>query len=106
MITTLRDWSELPKSVKLLDISIIGFILLITSSLSLYLLFIDQTVQNLMIIFLCIIILLLTWVFRSNLVKAKDDTAKKKYFREWVFVSIFFIVLVTILVLAYPVTYL
>ena len=106
MSNVFKNWFELPKSVKLLDISIIGFILLIIGSLFLYLFIIDQTVQNLMIIFLCLIILFLTWVFRSNLMKATDESSKQKYFREWVFVSLFFIVLVAILVLVYPVTYL
>ncbi len=106
MNEAIKSWFELPKSIKLLDISIIGFILVSLISFTLYLAILDHTIQNLMIVFLGLIISLFTWFFRPNLMKATNEMSKKRYFRDWVTISSIFIIVVLILVIAYPVTYL
>ncbi|MFX0184506.1 MAG: hypothetical protein ACFE95_15595 [Candidatus Hodarchaeota archaeon] len=105
MSSDFEGWSNLPKAVKLLDISIIGFLSILFVAVVLYFGVLDQTVQNLMIIFLVAILSLFTWYFRAQLVKASDFITQKRYFREWFIVCSFIIIIIGILVLAYPVTY-
>ncbi|MFX0051069.1 MAG: hypothetical protein ACFFAJ_14795 [Candidatus Hodarchaeota archaeon] len=100
-----KGWSNLSKTVKLLDVSIFGFILILSVAIILYFSVLDNTVQNLMIIFLVAILSLFTWYFRDQLAKASDLTSQKRYFHEWVIVCIFMFVIIGILVIIYPVTY-
>ncbi|MFX0171664.1 MAG: hypothetical protein ACFE9L_07070 [Candidatus Hodarchaeota archaeon] len=105
MSSTPKGWSNLPKTVKLLDVSIFGFILILSGAIVLYFGVLDNTVQNLMIIFLVAILSLFTWHFRGQLAKASDLTSQKRYFHEWVIVCLFMFVIIGILVIIYPVTY-
>ena len=105
MSSDFKGWSNLPKSVKLLDISMIGYGILLIISLAFYLFILDETVQNLMPIFLVAILLLFTWNFRSKLLLLSKQEIQKRYFREWFVISTIVIVLIVILILSYPVTY-
>jgi hypothetical protein len=103
--TNLEGWFNQPKSVKLLDISIIGFIFILVVSFVIYITVLDRTTQNLLFIFLAAILLFLTWNFRTQLTKTPDISSQKHHFREWIIFSTIFIIIAVILVLIYPVTY-
>jgi predicted PurR-regulated permease PerM len=105
MSTDLEGWFNLPKPVKLLDISLIGYIVILVVAAILYLAILDQNVQNLMPIFLAAILSLVTWNFRTQLLKTPDPEMHKRYFREWVVVCICIIVIIGVILLVYPVTY-
>lgn len=105
MSLDLEGWFNLPKPVKLLDISLIGYIVILVVAVILYLAILDQTVQNLMPIFLAAILSLITWNFRTQLLKTPDPDMHKRYFREWVVVCVCIIVIIGVVLLVYPVTY-
>ena len=105
MSSDFKGWSNLPKSVKLLDISIISYGILLIISISLYFFILDQTVQNLMPIFLVAILLIFTWNFRSQLLSLSKQEVQKRHFREWLIISTIIILLFVLLILIYPVTY-
>lgn len=105
MSTDLEGWLNLPKSVKLLDISIIGYGIILFTATMLYLVILDHTVQNLMPIFLTAILFLITWNFRTQLTRTMDPNVQRRYFREWFLVCFIIIVIIGVLVLVYPVTY-
>ncbi len=100
-----KSWSDLNKSVKLLDLSIFGFIVILVTAIILYLGFLDQTVQHLMLIFLTAFLLLFTWHFRIQLSKSSEQTEKRKYYREWLIICSVSILIMLVLVGIYPVTY-
>jgi predicted PurR-regulated permease PerM len=104
MSPDLEGWFNLPKPVKLLDISLIGYIVILVVAAILYLAILDQTVQNAMPIFLAAILTLITWNFRTQLLKTPDPAMQKRYFREWVVLCISIIVIIGIVLLVYPVT--
>ncbi|MFX0013604.1 MAG: hypothetical protein ACFFB2_10675 [Promethearchaeota archaeon] len=105
MSSDLQGWSSLPKSVKLLDISLFGYILMLITAIFLYLSFLDDTVQNLMPIFLTAILLLITWNFRTQLLKSFDPNIQRRYYREWLIICLIIIVVIGVTILIYPVTY-
>jgi len=105
MSLDLEGWFNLPKSVKLLDISLIGYILILVVATILYLTILDQTVQNLMPIFLTAILTLITWNFRTQILKTSDPNIHKHYFREWVIICSSIIIIIGVILLIYPVTY-
>jgi len=105
MSLDLEGWFNLPKSVKLLDISLIGYILILVVATILYLAILDQTVQNLMPIFLAAILTLITWNFRTQILKTSDPNIHKRYFREWVIICSSIIIIIGVILLIYPVTY-
>jgi hypothetical protein len=105
MSSDVRGWFNLPKSVKLLDISIIGYIISLVVAFLLYYFILDQTIQNLMPIFLVAILLLFTWNFRSKLVNSSSADEQKHYFREWIIICSLVILVIIVLILLYPVTY-
>ncbi|MFX1514999.1 MAG: hypothetical protein ACFFC6_01735 [Promethearchaeota archaeon] len=105
MSTNLEGWFNLPKPVKLLDISLIGYILILVVAIILYLAILDHTVQNLMPIFLAAILSVITWNFRTQLLKTTNPDMHKHYFREWVIICICIIVIIGVILLVYPVTY-
>ena len=105
MSSDVEGWFDLPKSVKLLDISILGYGILLIVGFLLYFFVLDRTVQNLMPIFLVAILLLFTWNFRSKLNSSSEYQIGRQYFREWLFLCILIILIVTLLILFYPVTY-
>lgn len=105
MNSDLQGWFNLPKSVKLLDISLIGYGLALFIAIFLYFTIFDQTVQNLMLIFLTAILFLITWNFRTQLTKTLDPLNKKRYFREWFLICLLIVIIIGVLVLVYPVTY-
>ena len=105
MSIDLEGWFNLPKPVKLLDISLIGYILILVVAIILYLAILDQTVQNLMPIFLAAILSVITWNFRTQLLKTTNPDMHKHYFREWVIICICLIVIIGVILLIYPVTY-
>ncbi|MHA1977277.1 MAG: hypothetical protein ACW98I_10285 [Candidatus Hodarchaeales archaeon] len=105
MSSDFKGWSNLPKSVKLLDISMIGYGLLLVISVAIYFFILDDTIQNLMPIFLVAILLLFTWNFRSKLLLMSKQEVQKRYFREWLIISTIVIVLIVLLIIYYPVTY-
>ena len=100
-----KGWFNLPKSVKLLDISILGDSILLVIAILIYFLALEQRVQNLMPIFLVAIILLFTWNFRSKLLSAPDQDSQKQYYREWVSLCVLVIITIIITIIIYPVTY-
>ncbi|MHA1237087.1 MAG: hypothetical protein ACTSQ9_05445 [Candidatus Hodarchaeales archaeon] len=100
-----KGWFKLPKSVKLLDISMLGDGIILVIAIFIYFVALDQTVQNLMPIFLVTIILLFTWNFRSKLLSAPDQDSQKQYYREWIILCILVLVVIIVIILAYPVTY-
>ena len=100
-----KGWFNLPKSVKLLDISMLGDGILLVIAIFIYFVALDQTVQNLMPIFLVTIILLFTWNFRSKLLSAPDQDSQKQYYREWIILCVLVLVTIIIAILVYPVTY-
>ncbi|MFX0122297.1 MAG: hypothetical protein ACFFAE_01570 [Candidatus Hodarchaeota archaeon] len=105
MSSDFEGWFNLPKPVKLLDISLIGYIFILLVATILYLAFLDHTVQNLIPIFLTAILLLITWNFRTQLLKTSDPNIQKRYFREWVVICVCIITIIGIILLVYPVTY-
>ncbi len=105
MSSDLEGWFNLPKSVKLLDISLVGCGFILITAIFLYFSVLDRTVQNLMLIFLTAILLLITWNFRTQLTKTSDYKVQKRYFREWFLISTLIIVIIGVIVLVYPVTY-
>ncbi len=111
MSSDLEGWFNLPKLVKLLDISLIGYGFILITAIFLYLSVLDRTVQNLMLIFLSAILLLITWNFRTQLTKTRitkeefDPEVQKRYFREWFIICLLIIVTIGVIVLVYPVTY-
>lgn len=105
MSSDLEGWFNLPKPVKLLDISLVGYIVILVVAAILYLAILDQNVQNLMPIFLAAILSLITWNFRTQLLKTPDPYMHKRYFREWVVVCLIIIVIIGVILLVYPVTY-
>ena len=105
MSSDIEGWFNLPKPVKLLDISLIGYIFILLIATILYLAILDQTVQNLIPIFLTAILLLITWNFRTQLLKTLDPNIQKRYFREWIVVCVCIIVIIGVLLLVYPITY-
>ena len=105
MSSDFEGWFNLPKSVKLLDVSIFGYGILLAVGILLYYLALDQTVQNLIPIFLVAILLLFTWNFRSKIHSAPDQTSQKQYFREWIIISVLAILVAITIIMVYPVTY-
>ena len=105
MVSSLEGWFNLPKSVKILDISLLGYSIVLFVAVFLYLNFFDRTVQNLMPIFLVAFLLVLTWNFRSQLTRNPDLLQQKSYLRTWFIVSSLIILVIGILILVYPVTY-
>ncbi|MHA2203339.1 MAG: hypothetical protein ACW991_06595 [Candidatus Hodarchaeales archaeon] len=105
MSTDLEGWFNLPKPVKLLDISLIGYIVILVVATILYLAIFDHTVQNLMPIFLAAMLTIITWNFRTQLLKTSDPNMHKRYFREWVIICVCIIVIIGVILLVYPVTY-
>ena len=101
----LKGWFNLPKSVKLLDISLVGYGFILLIAILLYLNVLAHTVQNLMPIFLTAILLLITWNFRTQLTKTSDHSVQKRYFREWFIICALIILIIGVIVLIYPVTY-
>ncbi len=100
-----KGWFSLPKSVKLLDISMLGDSILLVIAIFLYLVALDQTIQNLMPIFLVTILLLFTWNFRSQLLSAPDQDSQNQYYREWIILCVLVIITIIFAILVYPVTY-
>ena len=100
-----KGWYNLPKSIKLLDISILGDSILLFVAVFIYFVALDHTVQNILPIFLAAIILLFTYNFRSKLLSAPDQDAQKQYYREWVILCTLVIVTIIFIILTYPVTY-
>jgi len=100
-----KGWFSLPKSVKLLDISMLGDGILLIIAIFIYFVTLDHTVQNLMPIFLVTIILLFTWNFRSKLLSAPDQDSQKQYYREWTVLCVLVIITIFFTILVYPVTY-
>ena len=105
MSSDVEEWSMLPKAIKLMDVSLIGYGIIFLTSIGLYFLFLDSTVQNLMPIFLCAILTLITWNFRSQLKKHSKFSVQQRLFREWLIIGILLIVFVGIFILIYPITY-
>ncbi|MHA1973400.1 MAG: hypothetical protein ACTSW1_10425 [Candidatus Hodarchaeales archaeon] len=105
MSSDLEGWGNLPKSVKLLDISLIGYGIILFVSLILYFMFFDHTVQNLMPIFLCAILALFTWNLKNQLRKNDNPHLQKRLFLEWFVIDLFIIVIFAIILVIYPVTY-
>ncbi|UCG00545.1 MAG: hypothetical protein JSW11_13050 [Candidatus Heimdallarchaeota archaeon] len=105
MSSDLEGWFNFPKPVKLLDISLIGYIVILVVATILYLAILDHTVQNLMPIFLTAILALITWNFRTQLLKTSDPNMHKRYFREWIVICICIIVFIGVILIVYPVTY-
>ncbi len=105
MSSDFKGWSNLPKSVKLLDISMIGYGILFIIAFALYYFILDRTVQNLMPIFLVAILLIFTWNYRSKLLSLSKQEVQKRYFREWFILSTIIIILIVLLIFTYPVTY-
>ena len=105
MVSSFKGWSNLPKSIKLLDISLIGYLIILIVAIFLYLNFLDRIVQNLMPIFLAALLLLLTWNFRKKLLQNPDLDRQKNLLRNWFIICLLIIIAVSILILAYPVTY-
>ncbi len=106
MVSDLEGWFNLPKSVKLLDISLIGYTIALVISIILYLNFLDHSVQNLMPIFLTAILLLFTWNFRTQLQNNPDLNIQKNFYRNWFIICLFIIIIVLIITITYPITYL
>jgi hypothetical protein len=100
-----KGWTDLPKSVKLLDLSIFGFLVILAAAVVLYLGFLDRTVQHVMLIFLTALIVVITWHFRIQLSKSSNQAEKRKFYREWFIICSVGILAILILVLRYPVTY-
>ena len=105
MSSDAKGWFNLPKSVKLLDISMLGDGILLVIAIFLYYLALDRTIQNLMPIFLVTILILFTWNFRSKLLSATDQESQQQYYREWVILCVLLIVTIIVAILVYPVTY-
>ena len=105
MSSDVKGWFNLPKSIKLLDISLLGDGILLVIAIFLYFVAIEQTIQNLMPIFLVTIILLFTWNFRSKLLSAPDQDTQKQYYREWIILCILVFVTIFFAIIVYPVTY-
>ena len=105
MSSDVEEWSMLPKAIKLLDVSLIGYGIIFLTSLGLYFLFLDTTVQNLMPIFMCAIFTLITWNLRTQLIKHSKFSVQQHLFREWVIIGILLIIFVGIFILIYPITY-
>ena len=105
MSSDVEGWFSLPKTVKLLDISIFGYGILLAVGILLYFLALDQTVQNLIPIFLVAILLLFTWNFRSKINSASDQKIQKQHFREWFIICALIILLTIVIIIFYPVTY-
>ncbi|MHA1940682.1 MAG: hypothetical protein ACXACP_07215 [Candidatus Hodarchaeales archaeon] len=105
MSSNFNGWSNLPKSVKILDISIIGYLLSLLLAILLYFISLDRTVQNLMPIFLSALILLFTWNFRVKILTSTEEDVIKHYYREWLIICGATIVIIILLILIYPVTY-
>jgi hypothetical protein len=100
-----KGWFNLPKSVKLLDISMLGDGILLVIAIFIYFIALDQTVQNLMPIFLVTMLLLFTWNFRTKLLSAPDQDMQKQYYRDWIILCVLMIVTIIFAILVYPVTY-
>ena len=105
MSSDVNGWFNLPKSIKILDISILGYLLSLIIAILLYFMSFDRTIQNIMPIFLSAIILLFTWNFRVRILTSQDDETMRHYYREWIIVCGSLIVIVFLLILMYPVTY-
>ncbi|MFX1285407.1 MAG: hypothetical protein ACFFB5_17305 [Promethearchaeota archaeon] len=111
MSSDLEGWFNLPKSIKLLDISLIGYGFILIIAILLYMSVLDHTVQNLMPIFLTAILLLITWNFRTQLSKTHiskeefDPGVQKRYFLEWFIICLLIIVIIGVILIVYPVTY-
>lgn len=105
MVSIFEGWFTLPKPVKLLDISLLGYSIILFVALALYLTFFDHTVQNLMPIFLVAILFLLTWNFRSQLLQNPDLNQQKSNLRTWFVICSLIIIVIVFLILVYPVTY-
>ncbi|MHA1214292.1 MAG: hypothetical protein ACTSR2_09285 [Candidatus Hodarchaeales archaeon] len=105
MSSDLEGWGNLPKSVKLLDISLIGYGIILSVSMVLYFVIFDHTVQNLMPIFLCAILALITWNFKNQLRKNDNPHLQKRFFLEWFVISLIIVIVVAIIIIIYPVTY-
>lgn len=105
MVSSPQGWSNLPKSVKLLDISLVGYIIILSASVVLYLGFLDQTVQNLMPIFLTSILLLFTWNLRTKILKSPDPNLQKQHYYTWLVICLLATIVILIVTLVYPVTY-
>ena len=105
MSSDVEGWFNLPKSVKLLDISIFGYGILLAVGILLYFFSLDQTVQNLMPIFLVAILLLFTWNFRSKINSTSDQNIQKQHFREWFIICTLIILITIVIIIFYPVTY-
>ena len=100
-----KGWFNLPKSVKLLDISMLGDSILLVIAIFLYFVALDQTIQNLMPIFLAAILLLFTWNFRTKLLSAPDQESQNQYYREWIILCAIEIITIIFVIRVYPVTY-
>ena len=105
MSSDFKGWFKLPKSIKLLDISIFGDSILLVLAIFIYFVALDQTAQNLMPIFLVTLILLFTWNFRSKLLSAPDQDSQKQYYREWIILCVLVLIVIITTILFYPVTY-
>ncbi|MFX0086984.1 MAG: hypothetical protein ACFFAU_15105 [Candidatus Hodarchaeota archaeon] len=104
MVSDLEGWSNLPKSVKLLDISLIGYTIALFISIILYLNFLDQSTQNLMPIFLTAILLLFTWNLRTQLLNNPELNIQKNLYRNWFIICLFVIIIILIITITYPIT--
>ena len=102
MSSDVEGWFNLPKSVKLLDISVFGYIIVLFLGFLLYFLALDRTIQNLMPIFLVALLLIFTWNFRSKIYSSSDYSTQKQYFREWLIISVIIILAIVLLILLYP----
>ena len=100
-----EGWSNLPKPIKLLDISIIGYGFVLSISMLLYLSILNHSVQNLILIFITAIILLFTWNLRNQLAKTMDFNTQRRYFIFWFVFCLLFISIFGIIVMIYPVSY-
>lgn len=105
MSSDVNGWFNLPKSVKILDISIFGYVLSLLLSLLLYFMSLDRTIQNILPIFLSAIILLFSWNFRVRILTSQDDETIKHYYREWIIICVSIIIIIFLIILIYPVTY-
>lgn len=104
MNSVLNNWFNQPTKVKLLDLSLIGYLLIIILGLGINLLFLDFVIQNILVLLITVALFIFTNHLKSQMLLEKNSERIRRNVIEWFLVSSILIITILVIIIVYPIT--
>ncbi len=97
-------WFDLPPYIQMMDLATAGLLILGLAGMLVYVFLLNEVLQNAIPWILCLIAAVLTWHFRTRLLKIKDLDGEtvNRILREWLIIYGVIFLVAVLIILFYP----